>query len=404
MAKKILAAMLALTMCAGLAGCGKVSDNKDSGSVKEKSTAAADTNTTNDENIQAADSKTDDGSMTVSTKLNRDNIFFEYISSDCKDVPTNDELITFVESAAEQYHAIQTNDKEKIRQTIAFDKIIDPFCDFVLNTDIAAFYLGYDDCDHSLKDSILFSYGWLLPEDSDSEETYYYNADDNASADEYKKKITHSVDNMNIDELVDTYWKYWKDLVPLGELSDDTVISINLLNFERDGDDMFIDFYMTIFNGNDKFEFNGVRAWYIDGNVGVRIALPEHSDNEYAGMTVDEIEKKIKENDAIFHSSGIAKRMYDIMTEYCADQEVSGEDLKQKLDSDFPMCTSSAGLDLAGDEPQAEGDKYVYNEMHRSCYRDGKASISGYDKDLDFIEKAGYTSTDGVTGYYPTEE
>ena len=41
MAKKILAAMLALTMCAGLAGCGKVSDNKDSSSAKEKSTAAA---------------------------------------------------------------------------------------------------------------------------------------------------------------------------------------------------------------------------------------------------------------------------------------------------------------------------------------------------------------------------
>ena len=68
------------------------------------------------------------------------------------------------------------------------------------------------------------------------------------------------------------------------------------------------------------------------------------------------------------------------------------------------MCNSSEGLDLAGDEPKAEGDKYVYNEMHESGYTDGKASISGYDKEKDFIKTAVYTSTDGVSGHYPVEE
>jgi hypothetical protein len=67
------------------------------------------------------------------------------------------------------------------------------------------------------------------------------------------------------------------------------------------------------------------------------------------------------------------------------------------------MCTSSSGLDLAGDEPQAEGDKYVYDQMHRSGYPDGKAFIYDYFENADFYKLTGYTSTGGVTEFYPME-
>jgi hypothetical protein len=67
--------MLALTMCAGLAGCEKASEKKDSSSAKDKAnTASADTDTTNDENTQAPDSNTSDSEDTT-VELNKDNIF-----------------------------------------------------------------------------------------------------------------------------------------------------------------------------------------------------------------------------------------------------------------------------------------------------------------------------------------
>ena len=130
MAKKILAAMLALTMCAGLAGCGKVSDNKDSGSAKDKAnTASADTDTTEDE--KATDSKTIEGCMTVPTELNMDNIIIINIPGIRKDSPTNEELLAFAGLAVEQYNAAQTNDSEKYTQTLAFDKIVEPFAEIM---------------------------------------------------------------------------------------------------------------------------------------------------------------------------------------------------------------------------------------------------------------------------------
>ena len=192
--------------------------------------------------------------------------------------------------------------------------------------------------------------------------------------------------------------------IEIYELNGDTIAYIDLQQFVREEDDMYINFDMTLLSGNDMFKLGTIEAWYIDGSSGVTIFSAEHGSNEFAGMTVDEVKQKIKGNKALNDTNDAAYCVYTIMAEYCADLYEAGEDIKKKLESDFPMCNSSEGLDLAGDEPKAEGDKYVYNEMHESGYTDGKASISGYDKEKDFIETAVYTSTDGVSGHYPVEE
>ncbi|EXM39175.1 hypothetical protein RASY3_12230 [Ruminococcus albus SY3] len=392
MTKKIIAAMLALTMCTSLAGCEKASEKKDSSSAKDKAnTASADTDTTNDENTQAPDSNTSDSEDTT-VELNKDNIFINDVYVNNTDTPTNDELLTFATLAIKQYNAAQKNDSEKYTQMLAFDKVVEPFSEM-----IAERHIDPETDKMSVKDMAMYRWGYALYFWSDVDPT-----DDDAGTEEFKKRTYLALDGLNIDKT--PLWETRKDLVPMGEVNADTIAYIDLQQFVREEDDMYINFDMTLLNGNDMFKLGSIEAWYIDGSSGVMIFSAEHSDNEYAGMTIDEIKQKIGEKKALNNSIEAASSVYFIMAEYCADRDAEGKNIKKILESDFPMCNSGEGLDIAGDEPKAEGDKYVYNEMHEYGYTDGKASISGYDKDLDFIEKAGYTSTDGVTGYYPTEE
>lgn len=399
MAKKILAAMLALTMCAGLASCGKVSENKDSSSAKDKAnTASADTDTTEDE--KATDSKTIEGCMTVPTELNMDNIIIINIPGIRKDSPTNEEILAFVGLAVEQYNAAQTNDSEKYTQTLAFDKIVEPFAEIMTKMNL------HGERPSSSKEKVMYNCGYMLFECSDNadiktDDFIDIDSDDSAMTEGFKSMTQLALDGFNIDKT--PLWENREELVPMGELNGNTIIGFKLNGFELDGDDMFINFDMSILNGNDMFDFVNIEAWYMDGTAGIIMDPPEHDDNTYSDMTVDAIKKKIKREYDGPYCVVVSETLYYIMSEYRIEQKAEGEDFKKKLENDFPMCTSSEGLDLAGDEPQAEGDKYVYTKMYESGYRDGKAFISGYDEERDFIEMAGYTSTDGNSGRFPIE-
>ncbi|SEK60375.1 hypothetical protein [Ruminococcus albus] len=386
MAKKILAAMLALTMCAGLAGCKNDGENsaKDS-----ENTSAADTDTANDETAGRKSGKVGE---IFPVELNKDNIFIGDVYVNNTDTPTNDELLTFATLAVEQYNAAQANDSEKYTQTFSFDKVVEPFSEM-----IAVRHINPEKDDMSVKDLAMYRWGYMLYFWSDADPSY-----NDEGEEEYKKKTELALDTFSIDNTA--LWKDGDNLVPMGEVNGDTIAYVDLQQFVREEDDMYINFDMTILNGNDMFKLGSIEAWYIDGSSGVMVFSAEHSDNEYAGMTVDEVKQKIKENKALNEVTEAAHSLYIIMAEYCAELDEAGENIKKKLESDFPMCSSSDGLDIAGDEPKAKGDKYVYDQMHEYGYPDGKAFISGYNKNLDFIEKAGYTSADGVTGYYPEEE
>lgn len=390
MAKKILAAMLALTMCAGLAGCKNDGEKKDSNSAKDgENISAADTDTANDE---TAGRKSGKVGKIFPVELNKDNIFIGDVYVNNTDTPTNDELLTFATLAVEQYNAAQANDSEKYTQTFSFDKVVEPFSEM-----IAVRHINPEKDNMSVKDLAMYRWGYMLYFWSDADPSY-----NDEGEEEYKKKTELALDTFSIDNTA--LWKDGDNLVPMGEVNGDTIAYIDLQQFVREEDDMYINFDMTILNGNDMFKLGSIEAWYIDGSSGVMVFSAEHGDNEYAGMTVDEVKQKIKENKALYEVTEAAHSVYFIMADYCAELDAAGENIKKKLESDFPMCSSSEGLDIAGDEPKAKGDKYVYDQMHEYGYPDGKAFISGYNKDLDFIEKAGYTSADGVTGYYPEEE
>lgn len=389
MTKKILAAALALVMCAGLASCEKASEKKDSSSAADKTTtASADTDTTNEE----YDCSTED----LTVELNKDNIFINDVYTYSTDTPTNDELLTFAELAVKQYITAQKNDSKKYTQMLAFDKVVEPFSEM-----IAVRHIDPNIDEVSVKDMAMYRWGYMLYFWSDFEDTAN-GLDDSTDPEDFKKRMNLALDGLNIDNT--PLWKDRKNLAPMDGLNGDTIAYIDLQQFVREEDDMYINFDMTLLNGNDMFKLGTIEAWYIDGSSGVTIFSAEHGSNEFAGMTVDEVKQKIKGDKALNDTNDAAYCVYTIMAEYCADLYEAGEDIKKKLESDFPMCNSSEGLDLAGDEPKAEGDKYVYNEMHESGYTDGKASISGYDKEKDFIKTAVYTSTDGVSGHYPVEE
>ncbi|SFC22828.1 hypothetical protein [Ruminococcus albus] len=386
MAKKILAAMLALTMCASLAGC---KNDNEKNAKEEANTSAVDTYTTNDETAGRKPNKND---TPFSGELNKDNIFINDVYVNSTDTPTNDELLTFAMLAVEQYSAAQANDSEKYTQMFSFDKVVEPFTEM-----IAKRHINPEKDKMSVKDMAMYRWGYMLYFWSDADPSY-----NDEGEEEYKKKSYQALDTFNIDNT--PIWQDRETLFSMGELNDDTVAYIDLQQFVLEGEDMYINFDMTVLNGNDMFKLGSIEAWYIDGSSGVMIFSAEHGDNEYAGMTVDEIKQKIMENKALNEVREAAYFVYIIMAEYCADLNEAGENIKKKLESDFPMCSSSEGLDIAGDEPKAKGDKYVYDQMHEYGYPDGIVLISGYDKGLDFIEKAGYTSADGVSGDYPVEE
>ena len=301
MAKKFIAALLALTMCAGLAGCGNKSDKKDSSTSKASAnTSAADTDAANDKNT--ADSKADDGGITVPTELNKDNIAISGISGDCNETPTNDELLTFAELTVKQYNAIQSNDKENIKRTLAFGKIIDPFCELAQNTDIdiTGLYLGdVDDDDMSLKEKEMITWGMMLSMCSDLDEADTDKADEyDALGDDLNKRLNFVNDNLDFDEFSALFWNSGENFVPMGELNSDAIMIFELNGFERDGDDMFTNFDLVILNGNDMFRLFNVNAWYMDNTSGIMINHAERSDNNYADMTIDEIKQMIEEKGA----------------------------------------------------------------------------------------------------------
>ena len=133
MAKKILAAMLALTMCASLASCGKNSGN----SENEKSSRSANTTTKEDDTASEDNtSSTEDKKMKL-TDLSSENILYRDYTDADSDKPAMEESLMFAEIALEQYSAAQSGDAEKYTQTLNLKKNLDSMAESVMNIDEA---------------------------------------------------------------------------------------------------------------------------------------------------------------------------------------------------------------------------------------------------------------------------
>lgn len=378
MAKRILAAMLALTMCAGFAGCKNESDKKNSGSAKEKSTAAS----------------TKDGKMKL-TDLDSENILYIDWTSKDSDKPTMEESLMFAEIALEQYSAAQSGDAEKYKQTLNLEKNLDSMAESVnkLNE-----YFNDDNISIKNYATVL---GVITLFQTLDEETVDKTLEE-ASVQDCDKLIKQAYENFDPDKLKNDIWLQKAQLQPLGEIDDKTVMQIVINEFIREDDDLLMAFDVVLLNGDNKFSLDGIKAWIIDGENGVTITSADCGKNEYAGMTAKEIENEynLKHNESQDNDEA-AEKIYETVSVRFAQKAEEGIDAKTVLETDFPMCSSSSGLDISGNLPESEGDQSVYCALNIYEFFDGTVSFGPLDEEKGMPEYVIYTSADGTVTKYP---
>jgi hypothetical protein len=373
MAKRIMAVMIALTMCAGIAGCGK--NGKDSSkSTKETSSAAGDT-----------DSAGAESEIKALTDLRSENIMYKDITGN-NDKPTVEEALMFSQLAVEQYTAAQTGDAEKFKQTINFESLLDTM------PEILTKYFKNNDTD-GIMDEVNLLWGIMLLSSADEDEVE--KAADDPSVEKIDKLLKQAYENFDPDDLDNTIWAERDTLEPLGDIDENTVLEFVVNDFTRDGDDMTIGFKIVIFNGEYRTSLNNIVAWKINGETGIMFAEAVRRTNEYQGMTGEEIDQQLINMDKSSTGQSTARWVYNIVSDYCEEKARSGEDIKTVLETDFPQCSSSAGLDLAGDEPEAEGDRFIWSMTKASEPYDGIITFGAYDEEMEMPEDVIYTSVDG---------
>jgi hypothetical protein len=386
MAKKVITALLALTMCAGLAGCGNVESSSKETSKDNASDSVNETSVTGDEDTeQPADSKADvtseDGSIKL-TEIKQENILYHDTSDYAADKPTMEEILMFSQLAAEQYTAAQAGDAEKFKQTLNYDKMIS-----VVSDDTEG--------DISLRDEIVTSRIKDLIDNMD------YEIDRNETVMKMGDLAERAYENFDPDRLEYSIWTKKDSLYPLDEIDDDTVLHIILNYFTREEDAMEMSFDMVIYSGEYSTRMGSIYAWSIDGEIGVNIGSAQRGNNDYAGMTGEEIQQFFRDRASSSVSELIPKKIYNCVRDYCTEKEEAGEDIRKALETNFPQCSSSAGLDLAAGEPEAEGDRMVRYEMGVSEIYDGTVSFGPFDDETGMIEAVIYITDDGTVWIYP---
>ena len=353
MSKRFIAALLALTMCAGFAGCGSVSKGSKEAVNGKTSNSASNNDTTNE------------GKITILNNLKSENILYHDISVQDSDKPTIEEALMFAELALEQYNAAQSGDAEKYKQTLNFEKVLDSMADSLC---ISIFV---DNSNKDIKSGIAFLWGLMLM----------------ASADEDKI--------MDIEKASRSSAK--DSLYPLGNIDDKTIVRIFLYEFQRDENALEVYFNMDVINDEYITSLKNIDAWCIDGDIGLLINDAERKINKFAGMTAEEIDQRLMYEE----NTLTAQMIYDFVDDYFAQKSSVGEDLKEVLETDFPMCSSSAGLDLRENEPEADGDNYIYSFLTITAEYDGTVSFGPLDEEKGMPEYVIYTAKDGTATKYP---
>ena len=289
--KKITAAVLAVMMCASLAACGNVdtgSEGGRSGAEPEETTAAQTEapaeSAVADETESTEDQKPAGEGGTVSLDaVDMNNTYIENHANNRREV-TAEEMMPFIRSVLDQYSAAQEKDSERFIDLMGYKE---------LSGDIAAMLkkgqgeLYVDDEDYSVKEGMLYYLGIMLALSVEDVADLDLEAMAVNSDEENKKALDDALSKLSAEKM--NFGIYNEDLTPLSEFDSSTIIGMDIEVLDEEGDDIMLRFDMSVLNGKDEFDMDGVVAWRIDGKTGCIIESAERVDNEFEGMTIDEI-------------------------------------------------------------------------------------------------------------------
>ena len=378
MAKRFIAAMLALTMCAGIAGCGSVSKG-----IKDK--------TSNSANETGTNNMEDNGRIKMLSNLKSENIVYNGFSDGDTNQPTTEETLMLAELALEQYSAAQSGDAEKFKQTFNFEKVLDAMADSMY---ISCFV---DNSRNEVEHGIAFLWELMLKISAGEEKLMDMEIAARSSVDECRKLLKQAYENFDPDTLDSSIWTQKDSLHPLGDINDKTIVRISLNDFQREDNAMEMFFDIDVINGEYRTSLTTIDAWRIDSDIGISVGEANCKVNEFAGMTAEEVDQCITDENNL----STTKTIYDFVSDYLPPKKPNGEDIKKALETDFPQCSSSAGLDLSGNEPEADGDNWIYSIITVNGKDNGKISFGPFNEEKGLPEYVIYTSADGTVTKYP---
>ena len=341
MTKKILAALMALTMCAGFAGCGKDAD-KDTDASKAASSAAADKeadSSADEATTDAADSKADDAESkadkddksdrkadsdskadAADSAADGDNpwtadigkregdvyetdflkmrLVDNIICVDQKDLSaemTDEELKTLASAVVEHFNTSCGSDMQAFIDNMGLGLTVDGMVEISL---ASAEHMDDENYDKWIEENmviekynIIDSIADLLIElGSDEAVIELSGASTETNEENMTKAINTLYDSVNAkaDKTKEnlksqTLWDQGNEAITL---SDNATFVIYPSTCGRDGDDLYTALNVMILDGDNEYDIMDINAWIVGGKVGMWAGDFLKTDNyeEYKGM------------------------------------------------------------------------------------------------------------------------
>ncbi|SFC22788.1 hypothetical protein [Ruminococcus albus] len=342
MAKKIMAAMLALVMCAGLAACGDKKEDKDSSS-KASDSAKADDQTTSDKQTTSDETTTDEGKTDNSTtdddkskdgdddssaaevlvnddttfqtsdvtlKLINNNIIY-IDENNLETRPTDEEVQATLDAILKQYKAAEDKDTQAFLDTFNFGILNEPvaeLCDLLFEYDNdhsnEEFQQKLTDTNQNTKYAVVDDIIGMLEQLGDADVNDQLNdameAKDSAKLRELITKLTDSVKpdaeavKTNLNDA--TIFNSEEDIQKM-DIGDDVTYGFFLEYCGKYEDQLYMRLTFSVLSGEKEYDLGGVETWSVGDDIGVYITSEAYEldmEDDMKGMDTKQIFEALK--------------------------------------------------------------------------------------------------------------
>ena len=324
MVKKIMAAMIALAMCAGLAACGDKKEDKgkkskaDTSSAvsgKDAETTAEDDGTDNkadvikDTDTTAGEDdvfKTDD----VTMKLIGNIIYID--ENNLESEPTDEEIKKTINAMFKQYEAAENNDTQAFLDTFNLGILKDPIAD--LSEQMFQFSDGESDDEfmsyldstkqgtkYEVIDDVIDLLGRIGDEDINKQLETATDDKDGAKIKELVGKLIDGVtpDAEPVKENLDdtTIFNSKEDVEKLGEIGDDAIFGFYLEYCSRYNDEIYMRYTFSVLTDDKEYDLGGIESWCVNGEYGVYLQSEAYEmdlEDDMKGMDAKQIFESLK--------------------------------------------------------------------------------------------------------------
>lgn len=324
MAKRIMAAMIALAMCAGLAACGDKKEDKGKKSKADTSSAVsgkdAETTAENDVADNKADVikdtdttageddvfKTDD----VTMKLIGNIIYID--ENNLESEPTDEEIKKTINAMFKQYEAAENNDTQAFLDTFNLGILKDPIAD--LSEQMFQFSDGESDDEfmsyldstkqgtkYEVIDDVIDLLGRIGDEDINKQLETATEDKDGAKIKELVGKLIDGVtpDAAPVKENLDdtTIFNSKEDVEKLGEIGDDAIFGFYLEYCSRYNDEIYMRYTFSVLTDDKEYDLGGIESWGVNGEYGVYLQSEAYEmdlEDDMKGMDARQIFESLK--------------------------------------------------------------------------------------------------------------